>query len=64
MIINFSAKQVASLKDEDIQSTSSGRSIPPQDPTAGLNQNKTLLDQMVAKMAEKRREIGIEKVFI
>uniref|UniRef100_A0A915MR78 Uncharacterized protein n=1 Tax=Meloidogyne javanica TaxID=6303 RepID=A0A915MR78_MELJA len=52
--VEKSSIQKVTLKDEDIQSTSSGRSIPPQDPTAGFNQTKTLLDQMVAKMAEKR----------
>lgn len=62
-VSNFekSSRQISSLKDEDIQSTSSGRSIPPQDPIAGLNQTKTLLDQMVIKMAEKAREFGIEQ---
>uniref|UniRef100_A0A915NT87 WASH complex subunit 2 n=1 Tax=Meloidogyne floridensis TaxID=298350 RepID=A0A915NT87_9BILA len=59
--VEKSSIQKVSLKDEDIQSTSSGRSIPPQDPTAGFNQTKTLLDQMVAKMAEKSRAMGIEQ---
>uniref|UniRef100_A0A915N0R1 Uncharacterized protein n=1 Tax=Meloidogyne javanica TaxID=6303 RepID=A0A915N0R1_MELJA len=59
--VEKSSIQKVTLKDEDIQSTSSGRSIPPQDPTAGFNQTKTLLDQMVAKMAEKSRAMGIEQ---
>ncbi|CAK5007475.1 unnamed protein product [Meloidogyne enterolobii] len=59
--VEKSSIQKVTLKDEDIQSTSSGRSIPPQDPTAGFNQTKTLLDQMVAKMAEKNRAMGIEQ---
>ncbi|CAK5010511.1 unnamed protein product [Meloidogyne enterolobii] len=59
--VEKSSIQKVTLKEEDIQSTSSGRSIPPQDPTAGFNQTKTLLDQMVAKMAEKSRAMGIEQ---
>lgn len=57
----FSSKQVTSFKEEDVQSTSSGRSIPPQDPNAGLNQNN-IFNQMALKIAEKRREVGIEQV--
>ncbi|KAF7633195.1 hypothetical protein Mgra_00007384 [Meloidogyne graminicola] len=54
------SKQVTSFKEEDVQSTSSGRSIPPQDPNAGLNQNN-IFNQMALKIAEKRREVGIEQ---